>query len=257
MRLLREIFLRTPESQLAAWSSGMILASGARGPGLNSRSSPLCPLPQGRPHIRLLPARTRRQGNEGAANGLQQPDPGIPQEGPSLRRVLGQPLRVIQQARWHIRLVLVVRSLRPVQQLVRTCLRAMPVAAVFSMTEVPRQRVRAEQLKQRQRTPEGQGVVWCRQVPRKDAKPAVADGRTMARPQTSTETGPQVPAVSQQLHHGRRKTSVDTVDNVGAAPYGQRHPRRSPESLPARGREQLQEGPRIVDTEQLRRQGAW
>ena len=144
----------------------------------------MCPLPQGRPHIRLLPARTRRQGNEGAANGLQQPDPGIPQEGPSLRRVLGQPLRVIQQVRW---LVLVVRSLRPVQQLVRTCLRAMPVAAVFSMTEVPRQRVRAEQLKQRQRTPEGQGVVWCRQVPRKDAKPAVADGRTMARPQASTE----------------------------------------------------------------------
>ena len=167
MRLLREIFLRSPESQLAAWSSGMILASGARGPGLNSRSSPLCPLPQGRPHIRLLPATgTRRQGNEGAANGLQQPDPGIPQEGPSLRRVLGQPLRVIQQVRWHMRLVLVVRSLRPVQQLVRTCLRAMPVAAVFSMTEVPRQRVRPEQLRQRQRTPEGQGVVWCRQVPR-------------------------------------------------------------------------------------------
>ena len=31
-----------PEAmQKAAWSSGMILASGARGPGLNSRSSPL------------------------------------------------------------------------------------------------------------------------------------------------------------------------------------------------------------------------
>ena len=55
----------------------------------------MCPLPQEGSHIRLLPATgTRRQGNEGAANGLQQPDPGIPQEGPSLRRVLGQPLRV-------------------------------------------------------------------------------------------------------------------------------------------------------------------
>ena len=113
----------------------------------------MCPLPQGRPHIRLLPATgTRRQGNEGAANGLQQPGPGIPQEGPSLRRVLGQPLRVIQQARWHIRLVLVVRSLRPVQQLVRTCLRAMPVAAVFSMTEVPRQRVRQTNKQTNERT---------------------------------------------------------------------------------------------------------
>ena len=28
------------EISMAAWSSGMILASGARGPGLNSRSSP-------------------------------------------------------------------------------------------------------------------------------------------------------------------------------------------------------------------------
>ena len=27
--------------QMAAWSSGMILASGARGPGFNSQSSPL------------------------------------------------------------------------------------------------------------------------------------------------------------------------------------------------------------------------
>ena len=33
----REIYIQA----LAAWSSGMILASGARGPGFNSRSSPL------------------------------------------------------------------------------------------------------------------------------------------------------------------------------------------------------------------------
>ena len=33
--------VKTVISPLAAWSSGMILASGARGPGFNSRSSPL------------------------------------------------------------------------------------------------------------------------------------------------------------------------------------------------------------------------
>ena len=32
---------RSEDSQLAAWSSGMILASGARGPGFNSRNGPL------------------------------------------------------------------------------------------------------------------------------------------------------------------------------------------------------------------------
>ena len=32
--------LSEPSVSLAAWSSGMILASGARGPGFNSRSSP-------------------------------------------------------------------------------------------------------------------------------------------------------------------------------------------------------------------------
>ncbi len=34
------------DTRLAAWSSGMILASGARGPGLNSRSSPSQPREQ-------------------------------------------------------------------------------------------------------------------------------------------------------------------------------------------------------------------
>ena len=32
--------IRNSNQIMAAWSSGMILASGARGPGLNSRSSP-------------------------------------------------------------------------------------------------------------------------------------------------------------------------------------------------------------------------
>ena len=40
----------------------MILASGARGPKLNSWSSHLCPLPQGRPHIRV---------GHGAAPGIE------------------------------------------------------------------------------------------------------------------------------------------------------------------------------------------
>ena len=42
-RALSQATLTTEKTdcQLAAWSSGMILASGARGPGLNSRSSPL------------------------------------------------------------------------------------------------------------------------------------------------------------------------------------------------------------------------
>ena len=35
------IHLSVQTVQMAAWSSGMILASGARDPGLNSRSSPL------------------------------------------------------------------------------------------------------------------------------------------------------------------------------------------------------------------------
>ena len=35
------IHLSVQTVQMAAWSSGMILVSGARGPGLNSRSSPL------------------------------------------------------------------------------------------------------------------------------------------------------------------------------------------------------------------------
>ena len=41
-RALSQATLTTEKTdcQLAAWSSGMILASGARGPGLNSRSSP-------------------------------------------------------------------------------------------------------------------------------------------------------------------------------------------------------------------------
>ena len=44
LQIYYEIVVQTKQiyipCQLAAWSSGMILASGARGPGFNSRSSP-------------------------------------------------------------------------------------------------------------------------------------------------------------------------------------------------------------------------
>ncbi len=38
----RVVFRVAASHSSAAWSSGMILASGARGPGFNSRSSPFC-----------------------------------------------------------------------------------------------------------------------------------------------------------------------------------------------------------------------
>ena len=65
----------TTRLQLAAWSSGMILASGARGPGLNSRSSPPPALLSGAAawvaaqQFRVWPARVRPEAGHSSAGG--------------------------------------------------------------------------------------------------------------------------------------------------------------------------------------------